>query len=64
MIEIYSPPRVLAVAKLCLSYGILPGFALDLTTNDSDGRCWDFDEEEMRSRAWATIEEEQPMQLI
>ena len=58
--EIYSPPRVSAVAKLCPSYGILPGFALDLTTNDHDGRCWDFDEEEMRKRAWAKIEAEQP----
>jgi hypothetical protein len=62
--EIYSPPRVLAVAKLCPSYGILPGFALDLTTNDHDGRCWNFDEDEMRKRAWAKIEEEQPMLLI
>ena len=45
-------------------YGILLGFALDLTTNDNDGRCWDFDEEEMRRRAWAKIEEEQPMLRI
>ena len=29
--EIYSPPRVSAVAKMCPSYGVLPGFALDLT---------------------------------
>ena len=36
--EIYSLPCVSAVAKLCPSYGILPGFALDRTTNDSDGR--------------------------
>jgi hypothetical protein len=55
---------VSAVAKHCPSYGILPGFALDLTTNDHDGGCWDFDEEEMRKRAWVKIEEEQPMLLI
>ena len=61
--DIYSPPRVSAVAKLCPSYGILPGFALDLTTTDSDGRHWDFDEEEMRSRVWSKIKEEQPMLL-
>ena len=42
--EIDSPPRVSAMAKMCPSYGILPGFALDLTTTDSDGRSWDFDE--------------------
>ena len=27
--EIYSPPRVSAIAKLCPSFGVLPGFALD-----------------------------------
>ena len=49
---------------MCLSFGILPGFALDLTTNDTDGRHWDFDEEEMRDRAWAKIKSEQPLVLI
>ena len=39
--EIYSPPRVSAVAKMCPSFSILTGFALDLTTNDTDGRHWD-----------------------
>ena len=62
--EIYSPPRVSAVAKMCPSYGVLPGFALDLTTHDDDGRHWDFDEEEMRTRAWKKIEKEQPLLLI
>ena len=36
--EIYSPPRVSSVAKLCPSFGVLPGCALDLTTHDVDGR--------------------------
>ena len=62
--EIYSLPRVSAVAKLCPSYAILPGFALDLATNDSDGRHWDFVEEAMRSHAWAKVKEEQPVLLI
>ena len=62
--EIYSPPRVSAVAKMFPSYGILPGFALDLTTHDHDGRHWDFDEEEMRERAWDKIKKEQPLLLI
>ena len=61
--EIYSPPRVSAVAKMCLSYGILRTFALDLTTNDTDGRQWDFDEEEMRGRAWAKARSEQHLLL-
>ena len=62
--EIYSPPRVSAVAKLCPSFGILPGFALDLTVADSDGRQWDFDDEEMRRRAWAKVKSERPLLLI
>jgi hypothetical protein len=61
--KIYSPPRVSAVAKMCPSFGILPGFALDLTTNDTDGRHWDFDEGETRDRTWDKITE-QPLLLI
>ena len=52
--KICSTPRVSAVAKLCPSFGVLPGFALDLTTHNDDCRHWDFDEEDMRERAWAT----------
>ena len=62
--EIYSPPRVSNVAKMCPAYGVLPGFALDLTTHDVDGRHWDFDEEELRNRAWAKVKSEQPLILI
>jgi len=62
--EIYSPPRVSAVAKLCPSFGILPGFALDLTTHDDDGKTWDFDNDEMRARAWKKLTTEQPLLLI
>ena len=62
--EIYSPPRVSAVANMCSSFGILPGFALDLTTHDVDGRHWDFDEEEMWQRAWAKVKSEEPLLLI
>jgi hypothetical protein len=62
--EIYSPPRVSAMAKMCPSYGILPGFALDLTLCDSDGRQWDFDDPVMRERAWARIESEKPLLII
>jgi hypothetical protein len=35
-----------------------------LTTHDHDGRHWDFDEEEMRDRAWAKVRAEQPLLLI
>ena len=56
--EIYLPPRVSAVAKLCPSFGILSGFALVLTTHDDDGRHWDFDEHDTQERAWAKIRKE------
>ena len=49
---------------MCPSFGVLPGFALDLTTHDDDGRHWDFDEEEMRNRAWRKIKEAQPLPLV
>ena len=43
---------------------VLAGFALDLTTHDSDGRAWDFDDEEMRRRARKKVDTEEPMFLI
>ena len=49
--EIYSPPRVTAAAKLLPELKIIPGFALDLTVADSDGRLWNFDDVVMRDRA-------------
>ena len=62
--EIYSPPRVTAMAKMCPSYGVLPGFALDLTTHDADGRIWDFDDPDMRERAWNKIKTERPLLIV
>ena len=62
--EICSPHRVSAMAKMCPSYGILPGFVLELTTTDSDGRNWDFDDATMRERAWAKIKAEEPLLII
>ena len=40
--EIYSPPRVVALAK---RYG-LRGFSLDRTTQDEKGNPWDFEDPE------------------
>ena len=62
--EIYSPARVSALAKMCPEYDILPGFALDLTVSDIDGRVWDFDDDEMQRRAWAKIHAEAPLMII
>ena len=62
--EIYSPPRVTKATKLLPELNVIPGFALDLTTADSDGRLWDFDEKEMRDRALKKVREEKPMLLV
>ena len=62
--EIYSPPRVTAAAKLLPSLKIIPGFALDITTVDEEGRPWDFSKLEMRQAASAKVEAEQPMVLV
>ena len=41
--EIYSPPRVTAATKLLPELKIIPGFSLDLSTADVDGKLWDLD---------------------
>ena len=43
---------------------LIPGFALDLTTADSDGRPWDFDQKAMRDRAMQKLRTEKPLLLV
>ena len=43
--EVYSPPRVTATAR---EMGMKGGWALDLTTDDDQGRPWDFNDEDCR----------------
>ena len=62
--EIYSPPRVTAATKLLPELKLMPGFALDLTTADTDGQLWDFDSKVMRDRAMAKLKSERPLLLI
>ena len=62
--EIYSPPRVTAAVKLLPELKLIPGFALDLTVADSDGRLWDFDDVVMRDRARKKLLDEKPMLLV
>ena len=50
LVEVYSPPRVTAVAKKFPRYGVLPGGAFDLRP-DSSGTSWDFSREEDRREA-------------
>ena len=62
--DIYSPPRVTQAITLLPELKLIPGFALDLTTTDSDGRRWDFDEKAMRERAMKRATDEKPLSLI
>ena len=53
-----------AASKLLPELGVIPGFALDLTTADADGKLWHFDNREMRDRAMERVRREKPMLLI
>ena len=53
-----------AAAKLLPDLRVIPGFALDLTTADEDGSCWDFDSKDMRDCAMARVKSERPQLLI
>ena len=49
IMEVYSPPRVDALARM---WGIMPGMSLDLTSVDpEDGMPWDFNIAEKRDKA-------------
>ena len=62
--EIYSPPRVTAATKLLPELRCVPGFALDLTVKDEDGRPWDFDVAENCQRAREMVLTQRPMLLV
>lgn len=59
--EIYSPPRV---AKMAKDLGPRAGWSLDLTTQDEDGRYWDFTDPTMRNRVARKVLRDKPMLLI
>ena len=59
--EFYSPPRV---AKMAAEMGLRAGWGMDLTTQDNDGRPWDFNILEMRNRAARKVLEDKPLLLI
>ena len=60
--EIYSPPRVTSLAE---KYGMLPGFALDITVTDpDDGLPWNFDKLSKRKKAIQLIKTQSPKLLI
>ena len=59
--EVYSPPRVAAAAE---KLGEVPGWSLDLTTSDGQGRAWDFDDPACRRRAVELLERTRPFLLV
>ena len=62
IVEIYSPPRVNAIAEL---WGLLPGWSLDLTTVDpDDGMPWDFSRQDKRDKAEQMVRDKTGLLLI
>ena len=59
--ELFSPPRVNQVAN---KFQLRPGWSLDLTTVDEDGRPWDFRSIEMRNRAVRKVLADRPLLVI
>ena len=62
--QVYSPPRVTAATKLLPELRLIPGFALDLTVNDENGKPYDFDDVNQRNALARNISTEKPMLLI
>ena len=61
--EVYSPPRVIAMAKMLPEFAIWQSLALDLTTVDEKGVPWAIDVPERREEARRRIARERPMFL-
>ena len=59
--EVYSPSRVTDMAR---QMGLRAGWALDITTQDVDGREWDFNQLAMRNRAVRKVLEDKPLLLV
>ena len=59
--ELYSPARVTQVAR---RLGFRAGWSLDITTCDSDGKAWDFNNPEMRNRAARKVLSDEHLLLI
>ena len=61
VVELYSLERVNKVAKEC---GMKTGWSMDITTQDEDGRTWDFNIPEMRNRVARRVLTDKPLLLI
>ena len=62
--EVYSVPRVTAMASKIPSCGVVPGFAFDLKGCNAQGKPWDFRGEGMRREAKQMLEVQKPWVLI
>ena len=58
--EVYSPPRIVPIAR---QNGLGPGWSLDITTMDQEGRPWNFDLQDCRDRARQLIDKTKPLML-
>lgn len=59
--EVWSQPRV---TKLANEFKLDAGFALDIQTNDENGKPWDFDDPAQRARCVERVINEKPQFLI
>jgi len=63
--EVYSPPRVAALAAEMPSLGILPGYSFDIRCNDpDDGLPWDLSLNAKRDKALRLVREQRPLFVI
>ena len=59
--EVYSPPRIVPVARAA---GLPGGWSLDILTENAWGQNWDFDDPTMRQQAKKLVIETKPWVLI
>ena len=59
--EVYSPPRVVAMAN---RMGLRGGWSLDFIATDVDGLPWDFNSVKMRNRTVRKLIEDKPLVVI
>jgi hypothetical protein len=63
--EIFSPPRVTAELRRMKDMPLLPGFAIDLTTNDPQtGEPWDLNNVDKQEKVRKMIREQRPLFVI
>ena len=62
--EVYSKPRVTAAIKMLPSLKLVPGMALDLTTEDENGDPWNFAYADRRAEARRRLAEQRPVLVI